>query len=176
MNIDIYCDGACSGNPWIGGRWAVIIYDDIIKQICWNQQNTTNNQMELQAVIKSISYIKNNILPKKLSQDIDNIYDEYFEVDNFWTKKELHKITQNIQINIYTDSKYVFGGITQYIKNRKQNWRKTTSRQAIKNQELWLELDFWNQIFLINRNWVKWHSNNKYNNLADKLATSQTIT
>ena len=57
MNIKIYTDGACSGNPGIGGWGAVIILPNN-KTICLNggSNETTNNQMELTAAIKSLNY------------------------------------------------------------------------------------------------------------------------
>tara|TARA_B100001971_G_C17820387_1_gene348633 strand:+ start:158 stop:592 length:435 start_codon:yes stop_codon:yes gene_type:complete len=57
MNINIYTDGACSGNPGIGG-WGVVIIKNNEKPIYLNggQLNTTNNQMELMATIKALSY------------------------------------------------------------------------------------------------------------------------
>ena len=55
MKLKIYTDGACSGNPGKGG-WAAIIFDDDENQtkISGNEKNTTNNRMELTAVIKGL--------------------------------------------------------------------------------------------------------------------------
>ncbi len=55
--ISIYTDGACSGNPGIGG-WGVVILSNVNKPILLNggEQNTTNNRMELNAAIKAVSY------------------------------------------------------------------------------------------------------------------------
>ncbi len=57
--ISIYTDGACSGNPGIGG-WGAIILDNKNPPILLNggEENTTNNRMELCAAIKAISYFK----------------------------------------------------------------------------------------------------------------------
>ena len=57
--IKIYTDGACSGNPGIGG-WGVVILQTSKKPIFLNggEQETTNNRMELTAAIKSILYFK----------------------------------------------------------------------------------------------------------------------
>ncbi len=58
--ISIYTDGACSGNPGIGGWGAVIIYDSGNPVfIHGGEQNTTNNRMELNAAINAILYFKN---------------------------------------------------------------------------------------------------------------------
>ena len=60
MKIKIYTDGACSGNPGIGG-WGVVIIFDINKKIYLNGglKNTTNNQMELIAAIEALKKIDN---------------------------------------------------------------------------------------------------------------------
>lgn len=50
----IYTDGACSGNPGVGGWAGIIKYGDKEKQICGREENTTNNRMELLAAINSL--------------------------------------------------------------------------------------------------------------------------
>ena len=57
-NIKIYTDGACSGNPGAGGWAAVLICGELIKEISGYDNNTTNNKMELTAVIKALKCIK----------------------------------------------------------------------------------------------------------------------
>ena len=66
--ISIYTDGACSGNPGIGG-WGAVIISSSKDPIFLNggEQNTTNNRMELTAAIKSILYLENK-------SDIQNLY------------------------------------------------------------------------------------------------------
>lgn len=56
--VDIYTDGACSGNPGIGGYCAILIYKGIEKIISGREENTTNNRMEMLAVIKGLSALK----------------------------------------------------------------------------------------------------------------------
>lgn len=56
--VIIYTDGACSGNPGKGGWGAVLIYGDIKKEISGYSELTTNNRMELQAVIEALSLLK----------------------------------------------------------------------------------------------------------------------
>ena len=53
--VIIYTDGACSGNPGVGGWGAVLFYQGIKKEISGYQENTTNNQMELTAAIMALS-------------------------------------------------------------------------------------------------------------------------
>ena len=56
--IEIYTDGACKGNPGIGGWGAILIYKDHVKEISGFESDTTNNIMELTAVIKALESFK----------------------------------------------------------------------------------------------------------------------
>lgn len=56
--VKIYTDGACSGNPGPGGWGAILMYNDIEKEISGGKSETTNNQMELQAVIEALKLLK----------------------------------------------------------------------------------------------------------------------
>lgn len=56
--VDIYTDGACSGNPGAGGYCAILIYNGIEKVISGGEAETTNNRMELIAVIEGLSALK----------------------------------------------------------------------------------------------------------------------
>jgi ribonuclease HI len=87
----------------------------------------------------------------------------------------LKKIKTNSEIIIYTDSTYVKNGITEWIKRWKDNGWKSANKKPIKNKDLWLILDSICENKKIKWKWVKGHSNNKYNNLADKLATQAII-
>lgn len=58
--IILYTDGACSGNPGIGGWGAILFYKDIKKELSGGEEQTTNNRMELMAVIKGFEAIKEN--------------------------------------------------------------------------------------------------------------------
>ena len=84
----------------------------------------------------------------------------------------LKKIPKGSKVQIFTDSKYVKFGITEWIHNWKKNGWKTASKQDVKNKELWLELDLLNNEFEINWNWVKAHSTDELNNEVDLLARS----
>ena len=56
--VEIYTDGACSGNPGPGGWGAVLIYGEHEKQLSGGERETTNNRMELTAVIEALSLLK----------------------------------------------------------------------------------------------------------------------
>ena len=57
-NVIIYTDGACSGNPGKGGYCAILLYRDVKKIVSGGEEQTTNNRMELLAVIKGLSALK----------------------------------------------------------------------------------------------------------------------
>jgi len=84
----------------------------------------------------------------------------------------LKKIKSNSQITIYTDSTYVKNGITEWMFNWKKNDWKTASKKPVKNKDLWIKLDKLCEKNKVSWKWVKGHAANKYNNLADQLATS----
>ena len=83
----------------------------------------------------------------------------------------LKKIKSKSDITIFTDSKYVKNGITEWIKKWEKNGWKSSNRKPVKNKDLWIKLNVLCQKNKVTWRWVKGHSNNKYNNLADELAT-----
>lgn len=74
--VTIYTDGACSGNPGIGGWAAVLIYNGIRKEISGYDKSTTNNRMELFAVIQALRALKQ-------SCDCDVCTDSQYVADAF---------------------------------------------------------------------------------------------
>ena len=132
--IKIYTDGACKGNPGDGG-WGALITDVLEnKEIYGGEKNTTNNRMELMAVIMA-----------------------------------LESIEKEQKITIFTDSTYVQKGISEWIVNWKRNGWKSSNKQPVKNQDLWMRLDGSNSS-LISWEWVKGHSGHIENDRADYLA------
>ena len=82
----------------------------------------------------------------------------------------LKKIPKGSEVQIFTDSKYVKSGITEWIHNWKKNGWKTANKQKVKNKDLWVELDLLSSQFDIKWSWVKAHSNDKLNNEVDLIA------
>ena len=66
----------------------------------------------------------------------------------------LKKIPKGSKVQIFTDSKYVKSGITEWIHNWKKNGWKTANKQPVKNKDLWNELDLMNNEFDIKWTWV----------------------
>ena len=86
----------------------------------------------------------------------------------------LKKVRKKSEITIFTDSKYVKDGITDWIKKWKVNNWKSSNKKPVKNKDLWIKLDTVCLRHKVTWKWVKAHSGNKYNNLVDELAVSKT--
>ena len=84
--------------------------------------------------------------------------------------KAIEFLDTNDVINLLTDSNYVKNGITSWIKNWKINNWKNSSKQPVKNKDLWGRLDELNSTKSVNWQWVKAQSTNNYNNRVDLLA------
>ena len=83
----------------------------------------------------------------------------------------LKKIKTNSEVVIFTDSTYVKNGITEWMKKWKKNGWKNSSKKPVKNKDLWEKLDKLCEANSVSWKWVKGHSTNEFNNLADELAT-----
>jgi ribonuclease HI len=83
----------------------------------------------------------------------------------------LKKIKESSEITIYTDSIYLKDGITVWINNWQKNGWETANKKPIKNKDLWVTLSKLTEKKRIVWKWVKAHTGNKFNELADKLAT-----
>ena len=86
----------------------------------------------------------------------------------------LNKIKKKSDITIFTDSKYVKDGITNWINKWKLNNWKSSNKKPVKNKDLWIKLDNVCLKHKVTWKWVKAHAGNKYNNLVDELAVSKT--
>ena len=84
----------------------------------------------------------------------------------------LKNIPKGSKVQIFTDSKYVKSGITEWIHNWKRNGWKTADKKDVKNKDLWTELDELSSYFKIEWSWVKAHSTDELNNKVDLLARS----
>jgi len=144
-NITVYTDGGCTGNPGPGGWAAVLLFDGKELRLSGGDPSTTNNKMELTAVIKALMHINEN-------SDL-----------------------QNKSVDIYTDSQYVKNGLTQWIHNWIRNGWKTAAKKPVKNQEYWIALKKEADNLQLNWNWVKGHSGDEYNELCDSLVEAERM-
>lgn len=69
--VEIYTDGACSGNPGAGGWAAILFYRHFKREISGGEENTTNNRMELTAIIRGLRMLKE---PCKVTVYSDSAY------------------------------------------------------------------------------------------------------
>ena len=146
MQVKIYTDGACVGNPGPGGWAAIILLENDKKELFGGEKLTTNNRMELTAAIKGLEYC------------------------NLQEGKQLSLK----EIKLYTDSVYLKEGITNWIsKWEKNNW-KTSDKKNVKNIDLWKKLKDLVKSKQIEWSWIKGHSGDPMNDLADKLAKEAT--
>lgn len=134
--IEIFTDGACSGNPGAGGWGVILRYGETEKELSGGDAQTTNNRMELTAVIEALKALK-----------------------------------RECEITLYTDSRYVMDGVNEWMPNWKKNgWKTTNKKSAVKNLELWQELDSLLSKHKIKWVWVKGHNGHPENERVDKLA------
>jgi len=133
--VEIFTDGACSGNPGPGGWGVLLRWRGHEKELLGGEPDTTNNRMELMAAIRGIEALK-----------------------------------PNIRATLYTDSKYVCDGITQWIDGWKQRGWKTAAKDPVKNEDLWRRLDEVRSGHDVEWQWVKGHAGHPDNERADALA------
>ena len=137
--VEIFTDGACSGNPGPGGWGAILRYGDHEREMNGGEICTTNNRMELRAAIEALKALR-----------------------------------QPASVEIYTDSVYLRDGITKWIENWRVNGWKTANKKAVKNVDLWKKLRELVKSNQVEWNWIKGHSNDPMNDLADRLAKKST--
>ena len=82
----------------------------------------------------------------------------------------LKAVKKSNDIELYTDSQYVKNGINLWIINWKKNGWKTANKKEVANKDLWIELDKYVKHHNITWFWIKGHSGNHYNEIADNLA------
>jgi ribonuclease HI len=75
-------------------------------------------------------------------------------------------------VDLHTDSKYVMDGITKWIKGWKARGWKTSTKEPVKNEDLWRQLDAENARHNVSWHWVKGHAGNPMNERCDQLAVA----
>jgi ribonuclease HI len=133
--VEVFTDGACKGNPGPGGWGALLRYGAHEKELCGGEVETTNNRMELTAVIRA-----------------------------------LEALTRHSEIILTVDSRYVQDGVERWMARWKRNGWRTKQGSAVKNQDLWQQLDQALQGHRVRWRWVRGHSGHPENERADQLA------
>jgi len=145
LYVEMYTDGACSGNPGAGGYGTILRYQD--KSGTWHEKEltagykmTTNNRMELLAVIVGLEALK---CPCK--------------------------------VKITSDSKYFIDAFEKnWIESwQRNNWRNA-SKKPVKNDDLWRRLLVAMKPHDIDLNWVKGHNGHEFNERCDRLAVQSS--
>ena len=141
--VNIYTDGACSGNPGLGGYGTILVYTDSKgvqheKEFSEGYKLTTNNQMELLAVIVGLEALK-----------------------------------KPCDVMLYSDSKYVVDAFNnKWIDGWVQKGWKTAGKSKVKNVELWQRLLKAKEQHNVEFIWVKGHAGHEYNERCDSLAVN----
>ena len=146
--IIAYSDGSCknNGTDYAKGSWAYIIkYDNIEIHSAGYEGYTTNQRMEMLAVI--------NILK---------------EIRKRWKN-------QSLFIEIFSDSKYVVNGTNNWMfKWERNNWKRSKESE-VKNLDLWKQLFSLVNEMKPKICWIKGHSGNTYNELCDDISNNAVI-
>ena len=141
--VELFTDGACSGNPGPGG-WGAILRlkgpngGEKERELSGGEPATTNNRMELMGAISGLEALKRPCV-----------------------------------VHLHTDSRYVMDGATKWIHGWKRNGWRTADKKPVKNVELWQRLDAAASVHKVRWSWVKGHSGHAENERADALARSE---
>ncbi|GGD42495.1 ribonuclease HI [Croceicoccus pelagius] len=138
--IEIYTDGACKGNPGPGGWGALLRMGQTEREISGREKHTTNNRMELMAVIEALRALK-----------------------------------RPCEIDLFTDSKYVIDGITNWVHSWIRRGWKTAAKKPVINDDLWRDLLEASAPHTIRWHWVKGHAGHPENERVDALASEQAL-
>ena len=141
--IEVYTDGGCSGNPGPGG-WAFIVSKGHeVVRCSGGEDYTTNNKMELQAVIEALLFLRNQHRERKYS------------------------------VVIHTDSQYVRQGITSWIHKWMKNDWKTAAKRPVKNRDYWIKLKELDDALRPEWKWVPGHAGVELNEACDALVQEE---
>jgi ribonuclease HI len=112
-NILIFTDGSSRGNPGPGGWGTVVVANQRVVELGGGEVHTTNNRMEMQAVISAIDFLI-----------------------------EYELLTLNLKCVVYTDSAYVINGITKWVAGWKARGWLTLQKEQVQNRDLWEKLSY----------------------------------
>lgn len=135
--VELYTDGACSGNPGPGGWGFILRHPASGSEIerSGAERATTNNRMELMAVIEGLA-----------------------------------ALTHPASVDLYSDSKYVLQGMSEWLEQWKARGWRTAAKRPVKNEELWRRLDELMERHEVRFHWIEGHAGHPDNERADALA------
>jgi ribonuclease HI len=147
LDVIIYTDGACSGNPGPGG-WAAILRHPATgttKRLSGGEPRTTNNQMELRAAIEGLRSLK------------------------------VRRESDPLRVHLVSDSEYLIRGLTEWMDNWIRNdWRrgKKPDSEPVKNVELWKSLYALSRPHQMSYEHVRGHAGHPENEECDRMAVA----
>jgi ribonuclease HI len=139
-DVQLFTDGACLGNPGPGG-WAYILKHPAsgkVAEASGGEAQTTNNRMELMAVIAGLT-----------------------------------ALTRPSRVALFSDSKYVLGGLEEWMAGWKARGWKRKGNKPVLNVELWKQLDELIGRHTVKFKWVKGHAGHPENERCDALASAE---
>src|SRR3989338_8495171 len=145
-SIIIFTDGSSRGNPGPGGFGAIVIADGKVTELGGREEHTTNNRMEMMAVIEVLEYIKNQ-------------GSTFFPI-------------QGRTLILYSDSAYVINGITKWVHGWKKNNWITSQKKPVENRDLWEQLDSLCTIYRTEWKQIGGHVGVAGNERCDEIATA----
>lgn len=89
--------------------------------------------------------------------------------------KALSALTRPCEVNLYTDSQYLRLGMTEWLEQWKRKGWRNSKKEAVKNADLWQQLDELAKKHKINWHWVKGHAGHPENEQADALANQAIV-
>jgi ribonuclease HI len=134
-SVEIFTDGACSGNPGPGGWGVILRANGVEKELSGGDRATTNNRMEMMAAIQALGVLK---VPSA--------------------------------VTLYSDSRYLIDGATQWLAKWKKNGWKTSDKKPVKNDDLWRLLEVEMARHDMQWRWVRGHDGHPENERVDALA------
>jgi len=140
--IALTTDGACIGNPGPGGWACVLRYKDRVRELSGAEHDTTNNRMELRAVIEGLRVLKEpcEVLVRTDSRYVKDGMTKW--IHSWKSKGWVHKV------------------------------KGQPGRQPVKNRELWEEVERLERPHKVVWKWVKGHANDEENKRCDVLANT----
>ena len=141
-NIIIFTDGSSRGNPGPGGWGSVVIFPETVKELGGFEKKTTNNRMELTAVIESLFFVNSKLQ------------------------------TTSYKLLIYSDSAYVINGASKWVFGWQARGWKTSTKEDVLNRDLWERLIGIMKGFQIEWKQVEGHKGIPLNERCDEIATA----
>ncbi len=136
--VELFCDGACSGNPGPGGWGSLLRFETTERELSGSEPHTTNNRMELMACIAGLEALK-----------------------------------EPCRVRVTTDSQYLAKAFGDgWLEKWQRNGWRTSSKEPVKNRELWERLIELSKKHHLSWHWIRGHAGHAENERCDALAVA----